>query len=183
MKSYSICLWFISLRIIHCAASAKLLQLCPTLCDPIDGSPPGSPVSGILQARTLEWVAISFSNAWKWTVKVKSLSRGWLPATPWPAAQQAPPSVGLSRQEDWSGSIHVVAWGKVSLFFYGQVAVPCIYIYTTSLSTHLLRSTWVASMFVNNAALNAGYIHLTSCIQVVCREWNGYYWTSEIPLS
>ena len=47
----------------HPAAAAKLLQLCPTLCDPIDGSPPGSPVPGILQARTLEWVAISFSNA------------------------------------------------------------------------------------------------------------------------
>ena len=56
-------------------AAAKLLQSCPTLCEPIDGSPPGSPVPGILQARTLEWVAISFSNAWKWKVKVKSLSR------------------------------------------------------------------------------------------------------------
>ena len=57
------------------AAAAKLLQSCPTLCDPIDGSSPGSPVPGILQARTLEWVAISFSNEWKWKVKVKSLSR------------------------------------------------------------------------------------------------------------
>ena len=57
------------------AAAAKSLQLCPTLCDPRDGSPPGSPIPGILQARTLEWVAISFSNAWKWKVKVKSLSR------------------------------------------------------------------------------------------------------------
>ena len=57
------------------AAPAKLLQSCPTLGDPIDGSPPGSPVPGILQARTLEWVAISFSNAWKWKVKVKSLTR------------------------------------------------------------------------------------------------------------
>ena len=55
------------------AAAAKSLQLYPTLWDPIDGSPPGSPVPGILQARTLEWVAISFSNAWKWKVKVKSL--------------------------------------------------------------------------------------------------------------
>ena len=54
--------------------AAKSLQLCPTLCDPIDGSPPGFPVPGILQARTLEWVAISLSNAWKWKVKVKSLS-------------------------------------------------------------------------------------------------------------
>ena len=82
---------------------AKSLQSCPTLCDPIDGSPLGSPVPGILQARTLERVAISFSNAWKWKVKVKSLSRVRLPATPWTAAYQAPPSMGFSRQEYWSG--------------------------------------------------------------------------------
>jgi len=85
------------------AAAAKSLQSCPTLCDPIDGSPPGSPVPGILQARTLEWVAISFSNAWKWKVKVKSLSRVQLFTTPWTAAHQAPPSMGFSRQEYWSG--------------------------------------------------------------------------------
>ena len=82
---------------------AKSLQLCLTLCDPIDGSLPGSPVPGILQARTLEWVAISFSNAWKWKVKVKSLSRVRILATPWTAAYQAPPSMGFSRQEYWSG--------------------------------------------------------------------------------
>ena len=70
----------------HAAAAAKSLQSCPTLCDLIDGSPPGSPVPGILQARTLEWVAMSFSNAWKWEVKVKSLSRVGLLATPWTAA-------------------------------------------------------------------------------------------------
>ena len=75
------------------------LQSCPTLCDPIDGSPPDSPTPGILQARTLEWVAISFSNAWKWKVKIKSLSRVWPLATPWTAAYQAPPSMGVSRQE------------------------------------------------------------------------------------
>ena len=84
------------------AATAKSLQSCPTLCDPIDGSPPGSPVPGILQARTLESVAISFSNAWKWKVKVKSLSRVQASATPWPSAFQAPPSMGFSRQEYWS---------------------------------------------------------------------------------
>ena len=67
-------------------AAAKSLQSCPILCDPIDGSPPGSPVPGILQARTLEWVAISFSNTWKWKVKVKLLSHVWLLATPWTAA-------------------------------------------------------------------------------------------------
>ena len=85
------------------AAAAKSLQSCLTLCDPRDGSPPGSPIPGILQARTLEWVAISFSSAWKWKVKVKSLSRVWLLATPWTAAHQAPPSMGFSRQEYWSG--------------------------------------------------------------------------------
>ena len=85
------------------AAAAKSLQSCLTLCDPIDGSPPGTAVPGILQARTLEWVATSFSNAWKWKVKVKSFSRVRLLATPWTAAYQAPPSMGFSRQEYWSG--------------------------------------------------------------------------------
>ena len=84
-------------------AAAVSLQSCPTLCDPIDGSPLGSSIPGILQARTLEWVAISFSNACKWKVKVKSFSRAWLLATPWTAAYQAPPSMGFSRQEYWSG--------------------------------------------------------------------------------
>ena len=82
--------------------AAKSLQSCPTLCDPIDSSPPGPAVPGILQARTLQWVAISSSNA-KWKVKVNSLSRVRLSATPWTAAYQAPPSMGLSRQEYWSG--------------------------------------------------------------------------------
>ena len=81
------------------AAAAKSLQSCPTLCDPIDGRSPGSPIPGILQARTLEWVAISFSSAWKWKVKVKLLSRVRPSATPWTAAHQAPPSMGVSRQE------------------------------------------------------------------------------------
>ena len=83
-------------------AAAKSLQSCPTLCDPRDSSQPGSPIPGILQARVLEWVAISFSSAWKWKVKVKSFSRVWLLATPWTAAYQAPPSMGFSRQEYWS---------------------------------------------------------------------------------
>ena len=90
-------------------AAAKSLQSCPTLCDPIDGSPPGSSVHGILQARTLEWVAISFSNAWKWKVKVKSLSRVWLFSTPWTAAHQAPPPMGFSRQEYGVGC-HRLLW-------------------------------------------------------------------------
>ena len=85
------------------AAAAKSLQLCPTLWNSIDSSPPGSPVPGILQARTLEWVASSFSNAWKWKVKVKSLSHVWLLETLWTEVHQAPPSMGFSRQEYWSG--------------------------------------------------------------------------------
>ena len=88
---------------IYVAATAKSLQSCLTLCDPTDGLLPGSSVPGILQTRTLEWVAISFSNAWKWKVKVKSLSRVWLLATPWTAAYQAPPSMGFSRQDYRSG--------------------------------------------------------------------------------
>ena len=79
------------------------LQSCPTMCDPIDGRPPGSPIPGILQGRTLEWVAISFSNAGKGKVKVKSLSRIRLFATPWTTTYQVPPSMGFSRQEYWSG--------------------------------------------------------------------------------
>ena len=87
--------WYIKGFII----TAKSLQSCPTLCDPIDGSPPGSPIPGILQARTLDWAAISFSDAWKWKVKVKSLSCVSLLATPWTAAYQVSPSMGFSRQE------------------------------------------------------------------------------------
>jgi len=95
----------VQIRNMHpaAAAAAKSFQSCLTLCDPIDGSPPGSPIPGILQTRTLEWVAISFSNAGKWKVKVKSLSCFWLLSTPWTAAYQDPPSMGFSRQEYWSG--------------------------------------------------------------------------------
>ena len=113
---------------------AKSLQLCPTLCDPIDGSPWGSSIPGILQARILEWAAISFSNAWKWKVKVKSLSRVRLLATLWTAAHQAPLSMGFSRQEYWSGDplpspnkaptqVHLTVepldqWAHLVLFFW-----------------------------------------------------------------
>ena len=93
----------IAVRFFTIWATAKSLQSCPTLCNPRDSSPPGSPVPGILQARTLRWVAISFSNAWKWKAKVKLLSRVWLLATPWTAAHQAPLPMGFSRQERWSG--------------------------------------------------------------------------------
>ena len=96
-----------------CCCCCSVAKSCPTLCDPIDGSPAGSPVPGILQAGILEWVAISFSNAWKWKVKVKLLSHVWPSATPWTAAYQAPPSMGFSRQEYWSGAplpSPVVTW-------------------------------------------------------------------------
>ena len=98
-SSYFTYCWSLAWRILSitllvcAAAAAKSLQSCLTLCDPIDGSLPGSSIPGILQARTLEWVAIVFSNAWKWNVKVKSLSRVWLWVTPWTAAHQAPPSM------------------------------------------------------------------------------------------
>ena len=100
--------------ILFAAAAAKSQQSCPTLCDPTDGSPPDSPVPGILQARTLEWVAISFSNAEKWKVKVKLLSLVRLLLTPWTAVYQAPPSMEFSRQEYWSGlplSSPYIIWG------------------------------------------------------------------------
>ena len=107
----------ISLLVDPFAAAAKSLQSCLTLCDPRDGSPPGSPVPGILQAGTLEWVAISFSNAWKWKAKAKSFSRVRLFATAWTAAYQAPPFMGFSRQEYWSGVpfllvavLHIKRW-------------------------------------------------------------------------
>ena len=97
------------------AAAAKSLKLCLTLCDPIDGSPPGSADPGILQARTLEWITISFSNGWKWKVKVKSLSRVQLFRTPWTAAYQAPPSMGFSRQEYWSGLPLPSPWERLEI--------------------------------------------------------------------
>ena len=132
------------------AAAAKLLQSCPTLCSPIDGSPPGSPVPGILQARTPEWVAVSFSNAWKWKVKVKSLSRVLLLATPWTTAYQAPPSMGFSRQEYWSG-----------------VPLPSL---LTTLDTSYKRNhtmsfcVWLFSFSI----VSSSFIHVTDYITISC---------------
>ena len=103
MQTAAICVISLYCADNAAAAAAKSLQSCTTQSNPIDGSPPSSAVPGILQARTLEWVAISFSNARKWKVKVKSLSRVRFLATPWIAAYQAPPSMGFSRQEYWSG--------------------------------------------------------------------------------
>ena len=98
---YNFVIGSIAVVVSAAAAAAKSLQSCPNLCDPMDSSPTGSPVPGILQARTWEWVAIPLCSAWKW--KVKSLIRVWLLATPWTAAHQAPPSMGFPRQEYWSG--------------------------------------------------------------------------------
>ena len=112
------------------AAAAKLLQLCPTLCDPIDGSPLGSSVPGILQARILVRAAISFSNAWKWKVKVKSFSRALLLVTPWTTACQAPPSMGFSMQEYSSGLPLPSPYSYI---------YTCICIYTKSHNTKVLK--------------------------------------------
>ena len=112
---------------IRTAAAAKSLQSCPTLYDPIDGSPPGSPVPGTLQGRTLEWVAISFSNAWKWNVKGKSLSHVWLLATPWTTAYQAPLSKGFSRQEYRSGVPLPSPMAQASICYFSAPQCFCLY--------------------------------------------------------
>ena len=115
------------------AAAAKSLQSCPTLCDPVDGSPPGSPIPGILQARILQWVAISFSSVWKWKVKVKSLSRVQLLATPWTAAYQAPLSMGFSSQEYWSGVPLPSPKGSGNFYYTGSLLCKRIYRWTVRL--------------------------------------------------
>ena len=130
------------------AAAAKSLQSRPTLCDPTDGSPPGYPVPGILQARTLEWVAISFSNAWKWKVKVKSLSHVQLLATPWTATHQAPPSMGFSRQEYWSGV---------------PLPSPLIYIFVyKNISTHYMYIKWTCKYLHQH--MHGMHFHINLCI-------------------
>ena len=104
-------------------SAAKSLQSCPTLWDPIDSSPPGSPIPGILQARTLEWVAISFSNAWQWKVKVKLLSRVWLLGTPWIAAYPAPPSMAFSKCVSFSSHPH--QYFLIWVLFYNSHSDKC----------------------------------------------------------
>ena len=135
------------------AAAAKSPQSCPTLCDPIDGSPPGSPIPGILQARTLEWVAMSFSNAWKWTGKVKSLSRARLLATPWTAAYQAPPSIFPGKS---TGVRCHWATSKASRFHYLKLLLQNAQgSHTASKSKLLLKHKW---------------------------NWNSYLWFSRLIL-
>ena len=164
------------------AAAAKSLQLCLTLCYPTDGSPPGSPVPGLLQARTLEWVAISLSNSWKWKVKVKLLNCVLPSATPWTAAFQAPPSMGFSRQEYWSG---------VPLpspeYFHSNVREGgwmCINSWGGGLSTlHInsyakrLISLWY--VYTEHCSLHAGCSEFFYYFQMkssICRKWaNGIF--------
>ena len=146
----------------YAAAAAKSLQSCPTLCDPIDGSQPGSPIPGILQARTLEWVAISFSNAWKWKVKVKSLSCVRLLATPWTAAYQVPPPMGFSRQAYWSGVslpsllncnnriiiiIILVASFSVCSFLLLFIPSFCKSYLDSSSSSWIIGASWILCLF------------------------------------
>ena len=153
-----VCLYIYIYIYIYIHAAPKSLQSCLTLCDPIDGSPPGSPIPGIVQARTLEWVAISFSNAWKWKVKAKLLSRVRLFETPWTAAYQAPPSMGFSRQESWSG-----------------VPLPSlIYIYITeSLCCTLETNT---TLQINYTSIKRKEIHLRCGVMM----WQGYSEVSQV---
>ena len=155
--------WAKSNRCYFCeytAAAAKPLQSCPTLCDPIDGSPPGSTIPGILQARTLEWVAIFFSNAWKWKVKAKLLSHVRLFATPWTTAYQAPPSMGFSRQEYWSGVPlpSPCEYTSLSQFFCLTYAVPMTR--TTSLLLDCLK---ILTFFEGRLFL-ARYLHFLEAV-------------------
>ena len=148
-------------------AAAKSLQLCPTLSDPIDGSPPGSLVPGILQARTLEWVAISFSSAWKWKVKVKSVSRVWLLATPWTAAHQAPPSTGFSMQECWSGVPLPLPVGTARLSQWMQLHFLWIGL---DWSTCHAGGYWRASESVGDSEEGLFCLLRPPCVEVVPKE-------------
>ena len=145
-------LYIIHYIMLYICISAKSHQLCLTLWDPIDGSPSGSRVSGILQARTLEWAANSFSNAWKWKVKVKSLSPVWLFATPWTAAHQAPPSMGFSRQEYWSGvPLPCPVYMYICIYMYICV---CMYMYTYTYVTSQFRRHSIITYIIYNIIYN-----------------------------
>ena len=166
------------------AAAAKLLQSCLTLCDPTDGSPLGSPVPGILQARTLERVAISFSNAWKWKVKVKSLSRVRLLGTPWTAAYQAPLSMGLSRQEYWSGvplPSPLTVWIKTNWKILKEMGIPD---HLTCLLRNLYAGqeatvrTGHGTRLVPNRERSMSRLNIvTLLIELICRVHHEKCWT------
>ena len=154
------------------ATAAKSLQSCPTLCNPIDGSPPGSPVPGILQARTLEWIAISFSNAWKWKVKVQLLSRVRLLATPWTTAYQVPPSMGFSRQEYWSGV--PLLWESKRMLLNHLLLVS---LWSSHLLTRLDYAPWSSNC--DKGKLYRDLLHLwkkkkhsiNQCLKIVLRKY------------
>ena len=152
------------------SSTAKSLQSCLTLCDPINSSPPGSPVPGILQARTLEWVAISFSNACKWKVKVKLLSHVWPSATSWTAAFQAPPSMGFSRQEYWSGvplpSPFIFKLNNVcSLSFYSLTKYVSVLLIFSRLNFGVIKFLFFVYLFDFN--LNFYYIFILLALSLV----------------
>ena len=158
--------WYWDSPFILCTAAAtaaKLLQSCLTLCDPIDSSPLGSAVPGILQARTLEWVAISFSNAWKWKVKLKSLSRVRLLATPWTAAYQAPPSMGFSRQEYGVGCHYL-------LRIFCTIFSNTTSLLESKLSAYLL----VLSVLSSFSASYKNWIKMTSLFLTFQGSWSRY---------
>ena len=146
----------------YTATTAKSLQLCLTLCDPIDSSPPGSPVPRILQARTLEWVAISFSNAWKWKVRVKSLSCVLLSATPWTAAYQAPLSMDCPGKSTGVGC-HRLLWFLVTKWVFSEIAIPS------------RKNEW--SSPCNSVCLYHGFLQC-SRVTYLCMYLPGYYLNS-----
>ena len=162
---------------------AKSLQSCPTLCNPIDGSPPGSAFSGILQARILEWVAISFSNAWKWKVKVKLFSGARLLATPWTAAHQAPPSMGFAKQEYWSGVPLPSPMFQSTLQSHSYSS--CYYQLESSRNDHILFS--IACVCVNSQLCNfwksiydrinlSNYLHIPLHRNITLQnQWTSFY--------
>ena len=154
---------------VTAAAAAKSLQSCPTLCNPRDGSPLGSPVPGILQARTLESVAISFSKAWKWKLKVKSLSCVWLLVTPWTAAYQGPPSMGFSRQEYWSGvpSPSPPVTVCCSIQFSGSVVSNSLCVDVTVILTTVIRydTLYYLHFMIGEAKAHMDYITLLTKLE------------------
>ena len=152
-------------RLTAAAAAAKLLHSCPTLCDSIDGSSPGSPVPGILQARTLEWVAVSLSKAWKWKVKVKSLSHVRFLATPWTAAYQAPLSMGFSRQEYWS-EVPLPSPADSLIFIYN---LP----HSSTLSNLSLEQNLVSFMcnFMQSFIQRVGFVWKLDTVMQILRDW------------
>ena len=149
---------------MYFAAAAKSLRLHPTLCNPIDGSSPGSPIPGILQARILEWVAISFSNAWKWKVKVKSCL---ILATPWTTAYQAPLSMGFSRQDYWSGvPLPSLMYSACKLNKQGDNMQPWS---TPFPICHLLHIYYTSNLSVKLATLAASYVQvIINCHHIYC---------------